>query len=202
MSDEIIAAVIGLVGILIGALGTLVVQRVVFRQKAHELFLTSLEHLGGGSQERNLGISALEFYWKDYASEKQLIVPVLVGAAIYLLTESEQGDAQHERYNLKRIMSLLDRYLCDLQRRRYRLQRITHFFSNKFKIHIPVSYDPVELEWFRDLHKALCDWDPERRKIKAKNETKTRGLLIDKDQRDLWKNDLEEKIPTLKSGTE
>jgi hypothetical protein len=92
---------------LIGVLGILVVQGVVLRQKAHKLFPTSLVHSGGGSQERNLGISALEFYWKDYASEKQLIVPVLVGAAIYLLTESQQGDAQHERYNLKRIMRLL-----------------------------------------------------------------------------------------------
>jgi hypothetical protein len=92
---------------LIGVAGTLVVQRYVIRQKAHELFLTSLEHLDGGSQEPNLGISALEFYWKDYASEVQLIVPSLVGAAIYLLTESKQGEAQHERYNLKRIMRLL-----------------------------------------------------------------------------------------------
>jgi hypothetical protein len=82
-------------------------QCVVLRQKAHELFLTGLEHLGGGLQERNLGISALEFYCKVYASEVKLIVSVLVGAAMYLITESQQGNAQHEQYNLKRIMRLL-----------------------------------------------------------------------------------------------
>ena len=96
-----------LLGALIGVLGTLVVQRYVIRQKAHELFLTSLEHLGGGSQERILGISALEFFWHDYKNERKLIIPILVGAAIYLLTESKQYDAEHERYNLKRIMHLL-----------------------------------------------------------------------------------------------
>lgn len=58
------------IGALIGVLGTLVVKRYIIRQKAHELFLTSLEHLGGGSQERSLGISALEFYWKDYSKQR------------------------------------------------------------------------------------------------------------------------------------
>jgi hypothetical protein len=176
MSDEAIATVVGfLIGAfatLLGVIATIAIQRVVLRQKARELHLTSLDHLGGGSQERNLGISALEFYWKDYASEKQLIIPVLVGAAIYLLTESKQGDAQHERYNLKRIMRLL-LYTSEIE---------------------PSSSDVASMvDCFCDLHKALCDWD---QKMKS-----DRGLKVEKELLDRSKTDLEELFPTLKCGT-
>ena len=166
MSD----AVVGLIGLLIGTLGTLGVQRYVIRQKAHELFLTSLKHLGGGSQERNLGISAIEFYWKDYTKERNLIIPLLVGAAIYLLTESQQGDSQHEHYNLKRIMRLL---------------------LKKYEIDSSVSPDPCEIEHFPDLYKALDEWNPDGRIIQVKGEAKTRGLKVDGKLIARWKGVLE-----------
>lgn len=172
MSDQVAI----LIGTLTGVLGTLLVQRYVIRQKAHELFLTSLEHLGGGSQERNLGISAIEFYWKDYKNEAKLIVPLLVGAAIYLLNESKQGDSAHERYNLKRIMSLL---------------------LKKYELDTSASIDSPMMECFCDLHKALSEWDPNPRIITEKGKTVTRGLCIEKELVDKWKNNLECKIPSL-----
>lgn len=165
-----------LLGALIGVLGTLVVQRYIIRQKAHELFLTSLEHLGGGSQERVLGISALEFYWKDYKNERRLIIPILVGAAIYLLTESKQDDAEHERYNLKRIMHLL-------------LERYETNDCN--------SVDSYEMECFRDLHRALNKWDPDSRVIINKEKIVFRGLKIDKKLVNDWKCKLKAKFLVL-----
>jgi hypothetical protein len=167
------------IGALIGVLGTLVLQRYVLHQKAHELFLTSLEHLGGGSQERSLGISALEFYWNDYKNERKLIIPILVGAAIYLLTESKQEDAEHERYNLKRIMHLL--------LERYRTNSLH-------------SVDSSEIECFRDLRRALYMWGPDKRAIMdEKKKIKIyRGLKIDKEIVEDWKKKLEAKFPVLR----
>jgi hypothetical protein len=192
MSSEIIAGVIGAfigsLATLLGVVATIVIQRIALRQKAHEIYLTSLEHLGGGSQERNLGISALEFYWKDYASEVQLIVPVLVGAAIYLLTESKQGKAQHERYNLKRIMNLL---------------------LYTYEIEPSTSDDASIVECFCDLYKALCDWNPKNRvtvekettisgsKESVKQETFTRGLIVEDELIDEWKQRLEQELQKL-----
>lgn len=171
MNDVVTGALVGALATLIGVLSTLVIQRVVLRQKAHELFLTSLEHLGGGSQERNLGISALEFYWKDYQKEQHLIIPVLVGAAIYLLTESKQSDAQHERYNLIRIMGLL-------------------LVNNE--IVSSVRADESMTRCYCDLHKALRDWDPEGRSVTVKGETYTRGLIGIDDLVVGWRRKLEE----------
>ena len=56
MSD----AAAAIIAALIGFVGGLIVAAFTFRQKADELFLAGLQYLGGGSQERNLGIAALE----------------------------------------------------------------------------------------------------------------------------------------------
>ena len=75
-------------------------------QKTDELFLKALDFLGGGSQKRNLGISAIELYWAD-TRHKALVISLLIGSVIYLLSESEQKDAAHEQYNLRRMMRLI-----------------------------------------------------------------------------------------------
>ena len=91
---------------LIGFIGGLVAARYTFRQKADELFLSGLQYLGGGSQERNLGIAALDLAWESKRHRKH-IAPLLVGSAVYLLLESKQDDAAHEIHNLRRLFELL-----------------------------------------------------------------------------------------------
>lgn len=93
-------------GILGSMCGWLIAKKTE-RQKADELFLTALDFMGGGTQRRNLGIAAITMYWRKFPEHKQLCLEMLVGAAIYLLTESKQKDAGHELFNLNRIMVLI-----------------------------------------------------------------------------------------------
>ncbi len=103
MFDQATAAVIAA---LIGFLGGLVAARASYQQKSDELFFKALDFLGGGAQKRNLGISAIELYWKN-SRHRPLCVSLLAGSAVYLLLESGQDDAAHEIHNLHRIMTLL-----------------------------------------------------------------------------------------------
>ena len=93
---------------LIGFVGGLTVAAMTFRQKADELFLAGLQYLGGGSQERNLGIAALELAWGSRRHRK-IIIPLLGNTASYLLLQSKQRDAAHEIDNLERVMEMLVR---------------------------------------------------------------------------------------------
>jgi len=93
-------------GALIGFVGGMVVARSTFRQKADELFLSGLQYLAGGSQNRNLGIAALGLAWESKRHRKH-IAQLLVGTALYLLLESKQDDAAHEKNNLRRLMALI-----------------------------------------------------------------------------------------------
>lgn len=95
-----------IIAALIGFVGGLVVAAFTFRQKADELFLAGLQYLEGGSQKRNLGIAALELSWSS-RRHRPVIVRLLVGVALYLLSESKQQDAAHEIQNLRTIMKLL-----------------------------------------------------------------------------------------------
>ena len=101
--DQGVAAVIGAI---IGLIGGFVVAGLNYRQKADELFFKALDYLGGGSQKRNLGISAIELYW-DKRRHRDICISLLSGSAIYLLRASKQGNAPHELFNLDRIMNLL-----------------------------------------------------------------------------------------------
>jgi len=77
------------------------------QRRADELFATALGFLGGGSQQRNLGIAAISLYWRQFPRHTQLCAEILVGSAIYLLSQSKQKDASHELFNLQRMMDLL-----------------------------------------------------------------------------------------------
>ncbi len=90
----------------IGLIGGFVAAEFRRRQKADELYFQALNFLGGGTQLRNLGFSAIELYWTN-RRHRDVSALLLVGAAIYLLTESKQTTAKHEQYNLDRIMALL-----------------------------------------------------------------------------------------------
>jgi hypothetical protein len=91
---------------IVGFLGGLVVARATYQQKSDELFFKALDFLGGGSQKRNLGIAAIELYWSN-KRHRPVSVSLLIGSAIYLLSESKQEDASHELHNLDRIMDRL-----------------------------------------------------------------------------------------------
>ena len=102
MTDAGATVIVGLVGLLSGY----VAAHLEFVRRTDELWLKALEFLAGQSQKRNLGIAAIELYWRK-KRHRELSIPLLVGAAIYLLEESMQGSAAHEVHNLHRIMRLL-----------------------------------------------------------------------------------------------
>ena len=91
---------------LIGFIGGMVTVKFAYEQKSDELFFKALDFLKEGSQNRNLGISAIEIYWNN-RRHRDLCIGLLVGSAIYLINESGQGEKAHELNNLKRIMFLL-----------------------------------------------------------------------------------------------
>jgi hypothetical protein len=102
----IIAALVALFASLLGYFIGMITTKLNYRQKQDELFFKSLDFLRGGSQSRNLGISAIQLYW-DAHRHRTLCVSLLVGSGIFLLLASKQGTAAHEINNLKRIMDML-----------------------------------------------------------------------------------------------
>lgn len=100
------AGVATLLGALAGGLVGFITAKMQFQQKSDELLLIALEHLGGGSQERNVGISAIELYWNN-SRHKDVCLSLLIGSAIYLLRDSKQDDKDIELYNLERIMTFI-----------------------------------------------------------------------------------------------
>jgi hypothetical protein len=96
------ATIIGLGSLAVAAY----TQRQTYRQKADENFFHALNWLTGGSQKRNLAIAAIEAYWQDERF-REISIPLLSNSAIYLLLESNQGNAAHELNNLTRMMTLL-----------------------------------------------------------------------------------------------
>jgi len=75
-------------------------------RKKDELFFKALDFQGGSVQERNLGIAAVEISLKN-KKHMNLCRKLLIGSAIFILTESKHRDSRHELYNLGRIMKLL-----------------------------------------------------------------------------------------------
>ena len=115
-----IAAVIALSGSLLGYVVGMITTKLNYQQKQDELFFKSLDFLRGGSQSRNLGISAVQLYW-EANRHRTLCVSLLVGSAIFLLLASQQGSAAHEINNLKRIMEIL------LANKKLRAEQKSHY---------------------------------------------------------------------------
>jgi len=61
----------------------------------------------GDTQKRSLGIAVIEANWNSAKSLHRTWTAVLTNQALYLLSQSGQGEAVHEIANLKRIMNLL-----------------------------------------------------------------------------------------------
>ncbi len=104
--DPLVVGPVALAGLAFATIVQISIDRRQRMQKTDELFLKALDFLGGGSQERNLGISAIELYWTD-TRHKALCISLLIGSVIYLLSESKHKDAAHEQYNLRRMMRLI-----------------------------------------------------------------------------------------------
>src|SRR5262245_57024303 len=105
---EPIAIIIGaFIGGLFGVIGWFLSPKAAERKRADALFSNALGFMGGGTQPRNLGIAAITLYLREFPQNSQLCAELLIGSAIYLLTESKQEDASHEIFNLHRIMDLL-----------------------------------------------------------------------------------------------
>jgi hypothetical protein len=103
----IAAGVIGAAAAVIGSLVTaLLAQRETQRDRAQD----ALKWMTGGSQDRNVGIAAVEASWGHRWRSRRfrlLTTPVLCGTALYLISYSDAKDAPHELNNLDRIMRLL-----------------------------------------------------------------------------------------------
>jgi hypothetical protein len=112
MSKEeavILGAIIGgLSGLFVAVISAIFTKKIAERKRADDLLSVALEYMGGGRQRRNLGIAAISLYWRFFPQNIQLCAEMLIGSAIYLLTESEGKDKAHEKYNLLRIMYLLN----------------------------------------------------------------------------------------------
>jgi len=136
-------------------------------RKKDELFYKALDFLGGGSQERNLGIAAIELYGTK-KKHHALSVSLLIGSAIYLLKESKQKDAAHELNNLNRMMTFILLY--------------------------KVRNTPFHIQ-LRRLQNAILDSKNKQEElIKQKNERnkkedeEIRGLIVPIEDLDDWNN--------------
>ncbi len=165
--STIIAAAVGAaaagLGALAGWLGTYLTAKWQHRQKADHLFLTGLEFLGGGTQRRNLGIAAIKLSWRDYPDQQRLCLELLIGSAIYLISESKEKASSHEIYNLRRIMNLV--------------------------LH-EIPYDRGAADSYSDLRDALQKWKPAASRAEKELD---RGLHLDEADVEKWKEALQDK---------
>lgn len=83
-------------------------ERLLSRRE--EFLFRALEHFGGRTQERSVGIAIAEAYWRSVPEQIDVLVPVLLNQLVYLLSvvdTAKSADAAHERQNVRRIVELL-----------------------------------------------------------------------------------------------
>ncbi|MCO5187119.1 MAG: hypothetical protein M9928_11265 [Anaerolineae bacterium] len=151
-SEIIVGAIIGAIfGSISAVFGAWFTYRLAQKKRADDLFSTALEFMGGGTQRRNLGISTLSLYWREFPQHRELCAEMLIGSAIYLLTESKQKDAEHEVFNLHRIIALLNDISADVDDRKgyIRLGKVLDIRINNYQS------KPDKGLWIdkRELHK-------------------------------------------------
>ena len=118
----LVAAVVpGVISVVVAVIGHLdrrqaAVEREALRRREdrereslryEQIILSSLGYFTGKTQKRNVGIAVLQGAWDKAPHLRSIFVPLLVNQALYLLEESEQEEARHERENLDRIMELV-----------------------------------------------------------------------------------------------
>lgn len=109
MDDKIIGALIALGGTLVGVIITAIYGYFQLLSASRATYVDAVRYMEKGSQRRSIGIALLAETIRSRSFRRQSI-SILVGAGIYLLTESKQGTAQHELHNLDRIFDLIENY--------------------------------------------------------------------------------------------
>lgn len=83
-------------------------RRAERREDLNRFVLNAIEHMTGGIQERNIGISVIAHEWHDAPHLRGLFVRVLTNQAIFVAHHGNLKRA-HEMSNLRRIIDLLAR---------------------------------------------------------------------------------------------
>ena len=86
-------------------------QREQLQSRREEFLFRALEHFGGRTQERSVGIAIAEAYWKSVPEQIGVLVPLLLNQLVYLMSVVDtlkSADAAHEHQNVRRIVDLLD----------------------------------------------------------------------------------------------
>jgi hypothetical protein len=116
MSDEVVAAIIGVSGVLVGAgiAGGLSLRQATLAARERQQvrreqnYIAAFQYFDGKTQRRSVGISIIAASWREMPELLPMFVPLLVHQAIYLITQSrEKEDAALEYRNLDRIIDLL-----------------------------------------------------------------------------------------------
>lgn len=123
----LVAAVVpGVIGVIVAVIGHLdhrqaAAEREALRSQADEerdrlryeqIVLSSLDYFTGQdpkAKRRHCG-PVLQGAWSKMPHLRSIFVPLLVNQAMYLLEESEQEEARHERENLDRIIGARHRF--------------------------------------------------------------------------------------------
>ena len=107
MDDKIIGALIALGGTLVGVIVSAGYGYFQILSASKATYVEAVRYMEKGSQRRSIGIALLAERIRSRRFRRQS-VSILVGAGIYLLTESKRGTAQHELHNLDRIFDSID----------------------------------------------------------------------------------------------
>jgi hypothetical protein len=79
------------------------------QQREEDLLAKTLSYFEGNTQRRSIGISMVEGIWARKGKHMDVLVPVMLNQAIYLLLSSDPTDGVHEERNLVRLYFLLKR---------------------------------------------------------------------------------------------
>jgi hypothetical protein len=109
MDGTTIALIIGFGGWFVALLQYYLGYRERKERSEGELLAKTLDYFTGKSQGRSIGISLVEGIWLPKKKHLDVIVPVLVNQAVYLLLSTDSTDSAHEERNLIRLLQLLDR---------------------------------------------------------------------------------------------
>lgn len=154
MSAEVLGVITGaVIGSFISGFFVYLVSRANRRLRRDELIIEGLRLFGGRTQVRSVGIAILEGNWRHVEKGKLSgsVVPVICNQLIYLISESDSKDAQHEIANFERMVVLLEKRQTLIDSRLRQLMR------NALNVRDPQKGRGIELDQ-RDIdrYKNLC----------------------------------------------
>jgi len=100
MEPQVIGSLIGgIIGFGVAAMTLVLGYRERKQSRRDDNIFRALAFFDGKTQRRNVGISVVEGYWNTTPDLQRILVPLLVNQAIYLVSQSEQSDVEHELNN-------------------------------------------------------------------------------------------------------